>query len=257
MFNADVDRESGSQRLFRRLKALLVLAVLSGIGFGPTLARNAPPQYEHRTVHDPDGTGKFYMGREIAQVMGHEGADWLDRPEREKEEQPTRMLDALNLKPGMVVADIGAGSGYMTFRLAERVAPTGKVYAEDIQPELLPLIRKRMQDHGIKNVVTVLGTTTDPKLPAKSVDLMLMVDVYHEFDHPCEMISAMVRALRPGGRVAFVEYRLEDPSVPIKLVHKMTVKQVRREMSVQPLDYVGTVETLPRQHIIIFRKPIR
>jgi ubiquinone/menaquinone biosynthesis C-methylase UbiE len=254
MLNIGLARESGDRRLARLMKALLFLVALSGIGFGPAQARDAPPQYEHRTIHDPDGTGTFYMGREIAQVMGHEGADWLDRPEREQEEQPTRMLDALKLKPGMTVADIGAGSGYMTFRLAQRVAPTGKVYAEEIQPELLPLIRKRMQDHGIKNVLTVLGTTTDPKLPAKSVDLMLMVDVYHEFDHPREMISAMTRALRPGGRIVFVEYRLEDPSVPIKLVHKMTVKQVRREMSVQPLDYVGTIETLPRQHIIIFKK---
>jgi ubiquinone/menaquinone biosynthesis C-methylase UbiE len=212
-------------------------------------------RYNYRTDHDPDGTGKFYMGREIAQVMGHEGADWLDRPEREREEQPTKLLDALKLKPGDVVADIGAGSGYLTFRMAPRVGPKGKVFAEDIQPEMLDIIRQRMKSRGVSNVRPVLGTITDPKLPPNSTDLILLVDVYHEFSHPWEMTQAMVKGLKPGGRIAFVEYRLEDPDVPIKLVHKMSEKQIRKEMAVQPLRWVETLEVLPRQHIFIFQKP--
>lgn len=212
------------------------------------------PRYQYFENHDPDGIGKFYMGREIAQVMGHEGADWLDRPEREAEEAPSMLLKALKLKPGMVIADIGAGSGALSFPMAKLVAPSGKVMAEDIQPEMLDIIRKRMKERGVENVVPVLGTITDTKLPDSSVDLILLVDVYHEFDHPWEMTRSMVKALKPGGRLVFVEYRAEDPEVPIKPVHKMTVRQVRKEMSVQPLKYVETNEILPRQHIIIFTK---
>jgi ubiquinone/menaquinone biosynthesis C-methylase UbiE len=234
--------------------------VLLGAG-GPSLGQpqekapqGASSRYQYREDHDPDGIGKFYMGREIAQVMGHEAADWLDRPEREAEEAPSMLIKALKLRPGQVIADIGAGSGTLSFPLAQRVAPTGKVFAEDIQPEMLDLIRKRMKERGVNNVVPILGTITDPKLPPASVDLILLVDVYHEFDHPYEMTIAMVRALKPGGRLVFVEYRREDPNVPIKLVHKMTEKQVRYEMSIQPLRWVETLNVLPRQHIIIFRK---
>ena len=234
--------------------ALALTAVSCWAGPQTSTGQSAPPRYETRADHDPDGIGKFYMGREIAQVMGHEAADWLDRPEREQEEAPDKMLDALHLKPGQAVADIGAGSGYMSFRLARRVGPKGVVWAEDIQPEMLTIIRKRMQEHHVANVKTVLGTITDTKLPPNSVDLILLVDVYHEFDHPWEMTQAMVRALKPGGRLVFVEYRLEDPEVPIKRLHKMSVAQVRREMAIFPLRWVETNETLPRQHILIFRK---
>jgi ubiquinone/menaquinone biosynthesis C-methylase UbiE len=194
------------------------------------------------------------MGREIAQVMGHEGADWLDRPEREAEEAPNLLLDALRLKPGDVVADVGAGSGYMTFRMAERVGAKGSVLAVDIQQEMLDLIVERGKARGLENVKPVLGTITDPKLPPNSVDLILMVDVYHEFSHPWEMTRAMLKGLKPGGRLVFVEYRLEDPEVPIKLVHKMSEAQVRREMAIHPAKWVETSEALPRQHIIVFRK---
>ena len=214
----------------------------------------AQPRYEYRREHDPNGTGKFYLGREIAQVMGHEAAGWLDRPEREKEEQPTKLLDTLKLRPGEVVADVGAGSGYLTFRIAERVGPTGKVLAVDIQPEMLALIRQRMKQRGVTNVEPVLGTVSDPKLPAAAVDTILMVDVYHEFSHPYEMTEAMVKSLKPGGRLVFVEYRLEDESVPIKLVHKMSVKQVVKEMGPFPLRHVKTYEDLPWQHVIVFEK---
>lgn len=212
------------------------------------------PRYQYFQNHDPDGIGKFYMGREIAQVMGHQAADWLDRPEREAEEAPSILLKALKLKPGMSVADIGAGSGYLTFPMAKLVAPGGKVYAEEIQQEMLDIIRKRMKERGQENVVLVLGTVSDTKLPDSSVDLILLVDVYHEFDYPWEMTRSMVNALKPGGRLVFVEYREEDPAVPIKPVHKMSVKQVRKEMSIHALKWVETNEVLPRQHIIVFAK---
>jgi precorrin-6B methylase 2 len=210
--------------------------------------------YEVRKEHDPDGIGKFYMGREIAQVMGHLGAGWLERPEREREEQPRKLMEALKLKNGDVVADLGAGSGYFTFPMAQKVGPKGKVLAVDIQPEMLDIIRKRSKVGKVKNVEPVLGEEKDPKLPEGEVDLILMVDVYHEFSFPFEMTEAMVKALKPGGRLVFVEYRMEDPRVPIKLVHKMTEKQVIKEMKPHGLKWAETVGTLPRQHIIIFEK---
>ena len=212
------------------------------------------PPYEKRSDHDPDGIGVFYMGREIAQVMGHQAADWLDRPEREAEEAPSLLIKSLGLKPGNVVADIGAGSGYLSFPMAKLVAPTGKVYAEEIQQEMLDIIRAKGKRNGAKNVVPHLGTITDPQLPANSVDLILMVDVYHEFDHPYEMTSNMVKCLKKGGRLVFVEYRKENPDVPIKEVHKMTEAQVKYEMSLFPLKWVETKSVLPRQHIVIFAK---
>ncbi len=217
----------------------------------------ALPNYETRRDFDPDGINKFYMGRQIAAVMGYQAAGWLERPEREKEEHCTKLLEALALKPGDVIADVGAGSGYYTFRMAPRVGPKGKVLAVDIQPEMLALVRKRMKEGKFDNVEPVLGTVTDPKLPAGGVDLVLLVDVYHEFSHPYEMTAEMVKALRPGGRVVFVEYRLEDPAVPIKLVHKMTERQVLKEMTPFPLKHAKTVEVLPWQHIIILEKTTR
>ncbi len=247
-------RSSAFHFRLRLTLALLALAV-PVVSCAQKKAAPPPPRYEFRAEHDPDGTGKFYMGREIAQVMGHEGAEWLDRPEREAEEQPTKLLDALAIRKGDVVADVGAGSGYFTFRLAQRVGPRGKVLAVDIQPEMLQLIQERAEQRGLKNVELVLGKIDDPKLPASGVDLILLVDVYHEFSHPWEMTRAMVRSLKPGGRLVLVEYRLEDPSVPIKLVHKMSQAQVRKEMAVNTLRWVKTIGVLPRQHILIFQKP--
>ena len=232
----------------------LCLAVLWAIGPPPALSQTSEQRYQSRATHDPDGVGKFYLGREIAQVMGHQGADWLERPEREEEEHTDQMVDQLGLKPGEVVADIGAGTGYLTRRLAPKVAPTGKVLAVDIQPEMLELLTNKMAALSISNVVPILGKVSDPGLPTNSVNLVLMVDVYHEFDFPYEMMSDICRALKPGGRVVFVEYRAEDPQVPIKPLHKMTEAQVRKEMSVQPLRWTKTIEVLPRQHIIIFTK---
>jgi precorrin-6B methylase 2 len=228
----------------------LIFSLATAVGAPP----ETTPRYETRKDHDPDGIGKFYMGREIAQVMGHLAAEWLERPEREQEERPSKLLEALQIQPGDVIADIGAGSGYLTFQLAKRTGPKGKVLAVDIQPEMLALIRQRMKATGVTNIELIQGTESDPKLPARSTDLILMVDVYHEFSYPGEMTTAMVRALKPGGRLVFVEYRKEDPDVPIKLVHKMTERQVLKEMSPHPLTWVKTLGVLPRQHIIVFRK---
>jgi ubiquinone/menaquinone biosynthesis C-methylase UbiE len=214
----------------------------------------AEPRYETRAQHDPDGIGKFYMGREIAHVMGHQGADWLERPERAEEEQPDKMIELLGLKAGQMVADIGAGTGYISWRMAQKVSPKGKVYGVDIQQEMLDLLAKNMKERGITNVVPALGTETDPKLPANSIDLVIMVDVYHEFSEPYEMMTNIFNALKPGGRVAFVEYRAEDPNVPIKRVHKMSEAQVKKEAAAVGLEWEKTISDLPRQHLILVRK---
>jgi protein-L-isoaspartate O-methyltransferase len=210
-------------------------------------------RYERRPLHDPNGLGKFYMGREIAHVMGHLAADWLERPERETEEKTELLIETLKFRPGETVADIGAGTGYHTRRIAQKVSPGGKVYAVEIQREMLDLLTNNLSRIGITNVVPVLGTTTDPNLPVP-VDTILLVDVYHEFDHPFEMTAAMCRALKPGGRLVFVEFRGEDEKVPIKRVHKMTEAQVKKEMSVHPLTWKETIGVLPWQHIIIFTR---
>ena len=224
------------------------------------LAQDAPkkpdkPKYETRREYDPNGINKFYMGRQIALVMGHSAADWLDRPEREMEEQPAKLLPLLKLKEGDAVADIGAGSGFYTFRLSPLVGEKGKIYAVDIQKEMLDLIKQRAKAKQITNVEPVMGKISDPKLPDSAIDLILMVDVYHEFSHPFEMTEAMVKSLKPGGRIVFVEFRLEDETVPIKLVHKMSEKQVIKEMGVFPqLKHTKTHAELPWQHVIVFEK---
>ena len=194
------------------------------------------------------------MGREISQVMGHLGAQWLERPERQQEERTDLLVQMLELKPDHVVADIGAGSGYFTMPLAKNVS-NGKVLAVDIQPEMLQMLKQRSQDLGITNVTPVLGTITDPNLPDSSVDLVLMVDAYHEFSNPREMMDAIVTGLKPGGRVVLVEFRAEDPKVMIKRLHKMTEAQVRLEMDAVGLEWIATKHDLPQQHVLIFKKP--
>jgi FkbM family methyltransferase len=201
-----------------------------------------------------DGIGKVYMGREISKVMGHRGADWLERPRRADREKPALLVDSMTLAPTDVVADIGAGTGYFTFRIAPSV-PQGRVFAVDIQREMLAIMRKKIKKQGIDNVTLVQGTVTDPKLPADSIDKALMVDAYHEFSHPREMMLNLKEALVPGGHVYLVEYRKEDPNIPIKPLHKMTEAQARKEMAAVGLEWVATEEMLPRQHFMIFRKP--
>jgi ubiquinone/menaquinone biosynthesis C-methylase UbiE len=198
-----------------------------------------------------DGIGKVYMGREIAHVMGHEGADWLERPERITQEQPDRVIDAMQLKPTDTVADIGAGTGYFSIRIAKKV-PQGQVIGEDIQPEMIALMKTNIAQAGLANVHPLLGTTEDPHLPAGSVDKVLMVDAYHEFDMPKEMMQGIVCGLKPDGQVVFVEYRGEDPSVPILPHHKMTVAQLSAEMGAVGLHLVRSYEDLPWQHVLFY-----
>src|SRR5262245_13696171 len=186
--------------------------------------------------------------------MSHEGASWLGRPERLEEERTDKLLKLLPVKPGMTVVDLGAGSGYYTFPLAERVGPKGKVLAVDVQKEMLDIIQRRKKAKGVTNVETILGTHVDPKLPEGKVDLILLVDVYHEFSHPYEMAEAMVKSLKPKRLIVSLEYRREDQNVSIKLAHQMSEKQVRREMAPHPLRHVKTHDALPWQHVILFEK---
>jgi ubiquinone/menaquinone biosynthesis C-methylase UbiE len=230
--------------------------VLGGL-FPLPASETAPPAaapYEYRSPASPDGIGKFYYGREIAQVMSHAGAEWLERPEREVEEAPDRVVAALGLRPGQVVADFGAGTGYFTWRLARAVGPTGRVFAVDLQPEMLERLRENMAARAVTNYRPVLATEQDPRLPENSLDLVLLVDVYHELAWPHEVLAALGRALKPGGRLALVEYRAEDPAVPIKPLHKMSEAQILREVARPPLEWVTTVRSLPWQHLVIFRK---
>jgi ubiquinone/menaquinone biosynthesis C-methylase UbiE len=193
-------------------------------------------------------------GRKYAGVMGAAGADWLVRPERAAEEQPDQAIALIGIAKGSTVADIGAGNGYMTWRLAERVGPTGKVFANDIQPEMLEMLRANMQQHKLRNVETVLGSFDDPKLPANAIDLVILADVYHEFSEPQKMLRRIREALKPDGRLVLLEYRGEDPTVPIRPEHKMTVAQVRAELEPEGYRVDRVLEDLPRQHILIFQK---
>jgi tRNA A58 N-methylase Trm61 len=193
-------------------------------------------------------------GRQYAGVMGPAGADWLVRPEREAEEQPDAALDAIGIAKGSIAADVGAGAGYMTWRLAERVGPAGKVYANDIQQKMLDLLRKNMEQRKLTNVETVLGALDDPKLPPGAIDLVLLVDVYHEFSEPQLMLRHIRESLKPDGRLVLLEYRAEDPKVPIRPEHKMTVAQAKAEVEPEGFRLDRVLETLPRQHILIFRK---
>lgn len=237
--------------------ALFLLAIIASVAVSQDspIKDRIDGRYEWKARHDPNGIGKFYMGREIAYVMGHAAASWLERPEREKEENPKKLMEELKLREGDVVADIGAGSGYYTFKMASVVGPKGKVLAVDIQPEMLDIIKMRAKKDAVTNVEPVLGGEADPKLKDESVDVILMVDVYHEFAQPFEMTEKMVKALKPGGRLIFVEFRLEDESVPIKLVHKMSERQVIKEMAeFKNMKHSSTGKSLPWQHVITFTK---
>jgi len=246
-------------RSFWRRSLVLLLCILglqllpmTACAATPTLVPNSQA-YEYRSKHDPDGIGKFYLGREIAQVMGHQGAGWLERSSREQEEQPQRLIDDLGLKPTDVVADIGAGTGYFSFRIAPLV-PQGKVLAVDVQPEMLDILQYLKQEKKITNVEPVLGKEDNPNLPPNSVDLALMVDAYHEFEYPKEMMTAIAQALKPTGRVVLVEYRAENPLVFIKPLHKMSQRQVRKEMDAIGLKWLETKSNLPQQHVMFFGK---
>jgi len=196
-------------------------------------------------------------GRRYAGVMGIGGADWLVRPEREMEEQPDRALDEIGIAKGSTVADVGAGAGYFVWRLAERVGPTGKVYGNDIEPRMLDLLRNNVAQRKLANVEPVLGTISDTKLPPNALDLVILVDVYHEFSEPQKMLASIRSALKTDGRLVLLEYRAEDPAVPIRPEHKMTVDQVKAEITPEGFRLERVSEKLPRQHILIFRKSVQ
>jgi ubiquinone/menaquinone biosynthesis C-methylase UbiE len=192
-------------------------------------------------------------GRIFAPVMGVGGAGWLERPEREDEEAPSKALDALELKPGMVVADIGAGSGYYSTRIAMRVGPTGRVYATDIQPGMIELLDRRIKSDNLSNITTVLGAMDDPRLPPATIDLAIMVDVYHELQQPQVFLQRLKGVFAPNGRLVLLEFRKEDPTVPILEVHKMSVAEVKQEMEAEGFVLDKVIDVLPWQHIIVLR----
>ncbi len=236
---------------------ILIVITLMACGQGSSQQQSATETradtvYQYQDA-SRDGTGKVYKGREIAQVMGHLGASWLERPEREQEERTDLLLKALALKPTDVVADIGAGTGFFTFLMAPNV-PQGKVLAVDIQPEMIDYLNEGRAKRKAANVQPILGTESDPKLPANSIDLAIMIDAYHEFSYPREMMQHIASALKPGGRVALVEYRAEDPSVPIKPLHKLSVAQASKELQAVGLRLLTTDKRLPQQHILFFGK---
>ena len=210
--------------------------------------------YEFGTA-SRDGIGKFYMGREISHVMGHLGAGWLERGSREREERTDLLLENLPIEPDSVVVDLGAGTGYFSLPMARR-ATKGRVLAVDIQQKMLDIVESRSKNEGIDNVETILATETDPNLPESAVDLVLIVDAYHEFSHPREVMTAIRTALKPDGRLYLVEYRGEDPNVPIKRLHKMTQKQAKKELSAAGLRWIETLDFLPQQHVLVFGRAV-
>lgn len=235
-------------------RTALLPTCLAGLLLAVAGIAGAPPDRYVQGAPSADGIGKRHEGREIAQVMGWQAAPWLEREEREQEERTSVLIEELALQPGMVIADVGAGSGYLSRRMAPLVAPGGKVLAVDIQPEMLALLAKLAADPRYANIEPLAGAVDDTRLPAGSVDLAIMVDVYHELEFPFEVLDSIVRALKPGGRVVFVEYRGEDPDVPIKALHKMTERQVRLEAGKHALVWERTSKRLPWQHLVVFRK---
>jgi ubiquinone/menaquinone biosynthesis C-methylase UbiE len=223
---------------FGLLVAALSLASLY-IGLQQVAFRPGPP------VHP-------LTGRQIAGIATD--ASWLDRPARQQEEAPEEALTLIGLRPGMIVADVGAGSGYMSTRISRRVEPGGKVYAEDIQPAMLRVVQDKARDEHLANIELVLGTDVDARLPENAIDLALLVDVYHEFQHPQEMLRSIRRSLKPGGQLILVEYRKEDPTIPIAPAHRMSVADARTEVEAEGFTFDHVVPGLPRQHIIIFRR---
>jgi precorrin-6B methylase 2 len=237
----------------RWLVALVLFFSISISACSTSLVKVGP---EYQTaLPSQDGIGKIYMGREIAQTMGYEGAAWLERPSRTLQERPQTAIDGLDLNADDVVADIGAGSGYFATRIATLV-PEGEVLAVDVQPEMLEILQMTLNEQNITNVKPILGRVDHPNLPPDAVDLALMVDAYHEFEFPREMMQGIMESLKPGGRVVLAEYRAENPMIMIKRLHKMSEAQVKREMSVVGLEWLKTEEFLPQQHLLFFQKPV-
>jgi len=230
------------------------LVLLTCIAWASTGATQTVTDRYRSVPANADGIGKTYMGRQIAHVMGWQGAGWLEREEREREERSDLLMRILAFKPGTMVADVGAGTGYYSRRIADVIGPTGKVYAVDVQPEMVKLLQSVSNQRAYGHIVPVLGGVDDVKLPAASVDVAIMVDVYHELAFPYEVLASIARAVKPGGQVVFVEYRAEDPRVPIKPLHKMSEAQIRREVESHPLVWERTANELPWQHVVIFKR---
>jgi len=237
--------------------------VMAFIGFlwlapAPALAQElvhpAPPATEKKPQEKIPPPLTHYMGREIAQTMHFAGAPWLTRESRDREEEPAKLMKALKIKPGMTVCDLGCGNGFYTLKLAKEVGPEGKVLAEDIQKEMLDMLGKRAEKAHLKNVEPILGTIVDPKLPDNAVDLILVVDVYHEMDHPVEMLAALRKSLSKTGRLVLVEFRAEDPNVPIKPLHKMSKAQILKELPPNGFKLVDQYDDLPWQHVMFFQR---
>jgi SAM-dependent methyltransferase len=228
-------------------------APASAVKTAPQPAPIEAPSYTF-SQPTPDGIGKFFHGREISHVMGHPAIGWLERDEREAEEAPSKAITALQLAPDAVIADIGAGSGYYSFRIAPLV-PSGRVVAVDIQPEMIEFLSTKAKETGVDNIQPHLGAENDVKLPADSLDAALLVDSYHEFSHPAEMLASLRSALKPGGRLYLIEFRAEDPNVPIKDLHKMSEAQARLELEGAGFKFISNLDVLPWQHLLIFEKP--
>ncbi len=241
------------QTRWRRLIGISLVALI-GLCWGCGALAQTDAGYHRSLLPNPDGTGKVYMGRPIAKVMGYEGLYWLERPQRQDEERPEQVIEALDLQPTDVVADIGAGSGYFSARISSRV-PQGKVLAVDVQPEMIEFLEQRIEEERIPNLEPILSELDDPHLPPESADLALMVDAYHEFAYPREMMQGIIKGLRPGGRVVLVEYKKENPLIPIKGLHKMTQVQARREMEAVGLEWLEAKSVLSQQHVLVFQKP--
>ncbi len=236
-----------------RLTILCLLTVCLTATSVPRLCAQTPPQAGDEaaaSVIPPART--TYMGRRIAQTMGYAGADWLIRQTRESEERPSEVMKQLGLKPGMVVCDLGCGNGFYSLMMAKQVAPEGKVLAVDIQQEMLHLLELRAEELGTSNIEPILSTVVDPRLPENAVDLVLLVDVYHEFSHPEQMLAGIRASLKPGGQVALLEYREEDPTVPIKPLHKMSKRQILREYKANGFRLAKQYDGLPWQHLMFF-----
>ena len=239
------------KQIFKQIVCLITCFCLFALNINLAFADTQLPIYQQYPP-TAEGTGKVYMGREIAQIMGYQGAAWLERQEREKEERTDILVKSLNLQSGMTIADVGAGTGYLSRRMADVIGAKGTVYAVDVQPEMVGKLKSLSKNY--LNIKPILGDVSDVKLPANSVDMAIMVDVYHELEYPYEMAQSILAALKPNGKLVLVEYRAEDDAVPIKQTHKMTAAQVKKELTVLPLKWEKTIDKLPWQHVIVLLK---
>ena len=241
----NITKSKSTMHIIKSYSLLFTFLLLSLFSFGQD-------RYQIRNG-DPNGINKWYMGRQIAQVMSHYGIDWLERDERDLEENTSLLLKNLAVKPGMVIADIGAGSGYHSALLSKMVG-NGKVFAVDVEPEMIAYLIKRIKQEKLSSIVPVLSTEQKLSLPENTVDMMLLVDVYHEFSYPYEMALSMLSAIKPGGKLVLVEFRSEDPAVPIKKIHKMSVSQAIKEFKAAGFTFEKNIDNLPWQHCMVFKK---